>query len=76
LDDGPANAWRHLALRLPVHYHPPGISISSSPPVILQKSPESNRYKFRKGYAMFVRIAVKAFFIGLDESGKMSKVSI
>jgi len=25
---------------------------------------------------MFVRIAAKAFFIGLDESGKMSKVSI
>jgi len=25
---------------------------------------------------MFVRIAGKAFFIGLDESGKMSKVSV
>jgi hypothetical protein len=42
----------------------------------VKKSPESGRYKFRKGYAMFVRIAAKAFFIGLDESGKMSKVSV
>jgi hypothetical protein len=37
---------------------------------------ESGRYKFRKGYAMFVRIAGKALFIGLDESDKISKVSV
>jgi hypothetical protein len=49
---------------------------NGSPPSIVQKIPESGRYKFRKGYAMFVRIAGKALFIGPKEFGKMSKVSI
>jgi hypothetical protein len=42
----------------------------------VKKSPESGRYKFRKGYAMFVRIAGKTLFIGLGESDKMSKVPV
>jgi hypothetical protein len=68
----PGGTWRLASRPL----SSTGISLSSSPPAIVKKRGKSGRYKIRKGYAMFVRIAGKTLFIGLDESDKMSKVSV
>jgi len=43
--------------------------MSGSARTIVQKMGNSGRYKGRKGYAIVVRIAGKAFFIGLGKNG-------